>query len=352
MKIIYTPHFPDNPYQTLLHAECEKLGLRLEAAKGVWFLSRVLRRRPDLVHFHWLHPFYIGRTPLRSVLALGLFLLQWPLLRLSGARIIWTGHNLGDHEGRMHPAETLTMRLVSRAASRIIVHCPTAGERLLGRYPWIPAEKVAVVPHGSYIGVYPEGIGREAARRQLELPARNRVVLFLGEVRAYKGVVELAEAFSEPGAPARTELLIAGRVHDAGLQEALEARARSSPAIRLHLGYVPDDRIQLYMAAADVVATPFRAVLTSGSLILALSFGKAVIAPRVGCITDLANDAAGFFYDPEDPDGLAEALREFAEGPADTEAMGRTNRAIAESSNWPLIARLTREVYEQALQEE
>ena len=51
----------------------------------------------------------------------------------------------------------------------------------------------------------------------------------------------------------------------------------------LALRYIPDAELQVWLRAADVVVLPFRDILTSGSAILALSFGRAVVAPALGC---------------------------------------------------------------------
>jgi glycosyltransferase involved in cell wall biosynthesis len=60
------------------------------------------------------------------------------------------------------------------------------------------------------------------------------------------------------------------------------------------LEFIPDDDIQIYMNAADVVILPYTDILTSGAAILAMSFGKPVIAPAVKCITETIDDKGGF----------------------------------------------------------
>ena len=66
------------------------------------------------------------------------------------------------------------------------------------------------------------------------------------------------------------------------------------------LGFVPDDELQVYLRAADVVATPFLEILTSGSVLLAMSFERAVIAPRRGCVAETVGDDGGILYDADD----------------------------------------------------
>jgi glycosyltransferase involved in cell wall biosynthesis len=308
-------------------------------------MPHVWAQKPNVVHFHWLHPYFSGRTPAHSIVALLVFLIQWPMLRFTRTKIIWTVHNIRNHEGKMAAAESFVQGLVGRHASAIIVHCAEAAAQLRQSYPAIPPEKVREISHGNYIGVYPEGIGRHQAREQLDLPADACVALFFGEIRAYKGIDELLTVYEGPTAPEDTLLMIAGRVHDDQLRARLEAAARNNTNIRLRLGFVPENEVQVLMAAADVVVAPFRQVLTSGSVLLALSFGKPVVAPLSGCLRELADKAKGFFYRPEDPNGLGESLRRLRRYREALAEMGHTNRLVAASLNWESIAASTAALY-------
>ena len=112
---------------------------------------------------------------------------------------------------------------------------------------------------------------------------------------------------------------------------------------------MPDDELQLYLRAADVVATPFLEIFTSGSVLLAMSFERAVIAPRRGCVVDTLDEAGGILYDADDPQGLEGALRVAMD--ADLEAMGRHNSERLDRFDWKRVAEATREVYGAALKE-
>ena len=99
--------------------------------------------------------------------------------------------------------------------------------------------------------------------------------------------------------------------------------------------------------AADVLAAPFTSILTSGSVIAALSFGVPVIAPMLGCLPELISPAAGILYQPDDPAGLDNAL-------ADIKRMNLTDmqsaaRQIADGLDWDAIGRKTAAVYETCL---
>jgi len=58
------------------------------------------------------------------------------------------------------------------------------------------------------------------------------------------------------------------------------------------------------MNACDVVVFPYQEILTSGAVILAMSFGRACVAPRLGCIQDVLDDKGAFIYEPSNKAGL------------------------------------------------
>lgn len=346
MRVVYTPVFSDNPYQALLYRQLAKDESLQLVPSGPCFLCKVLRKRTDIVHFHWLHPFFIGKTPIRGYLSLLLFLCQWVVLRALHVDVVWTVHNLHDHEYRQPRCERLVTWLVSRAARAVIVHCETAGDLLRSTCPWIQPEQVHIVPHASYSDLCVTEINRSAARSEIGLPVDATVVLFFGEIRPYKGVPELLEAFKSCCNTDSKILLVAGRVHGDELRHSLQRSADGSSNIRLCLEFVDDHEIPTYMAAADVVAMPFREILSSGSVMLALSFGKPVIAPLIGCIADLSQQAKGFFYRADDEKGLENALAAAISHAGELKSLGEANREMASAMGWDKVARETRSLYQ------
>jgi glycosyltransferase involved in cell wall biosynthesis len=92
-----------------------------------------------------------------------------------------------------------------------------------------------------------------------------------------------------------------------------------------------------------VVVLPFRDILTSGSAILALSHGRPVIAPAMGCLPGTLPADATFLYDPDAEDALAGAIR--AAKAADLVTMGERARAWADTVDWGPIAEETAALY-------
>ncbi len=275
------------------------------------------------------------------------FLVRLAFLSLMGVRFVWTVHNLYSHNGRSRSIEKLMTKRVMDIVSKIIVHSSKALEFIESEFGGKNLDKVVVVRHGNYIGVYENGVSKADARTKLGLESKGLVILFLGNVRAYKGVRELVDAFEEIGG--ECTLLIAGRIfNDAGFTE-LERTIRGDKRILLKPGYVPDEEIQYYMNAADVVVFPYQEILTSGAVILAMSFGKACIAPLIGAIPDVLDDQGAILYHPDRDGGLRNSLCQAFVRHEELEGMGCHNLSRAREWGWDRVAAATAAVYREAL---
>lgn len=355
MKVLFLPDYSAaNAYQRALASGLAQLGVEVSAdptrARRLLPVLEALRRhgRPDVIHVHWTEPYIAGGSSRVSRVKARRTLLELRLARRAGCRLVWTAHDLFRHDRREDPAELAFMRSLFELCDAVIVHCHAAAAALLQTLGVGPAgrHKIAVIPHGHYRGAYPDTVTGEQARERLGLPAEARVIAFVGWVRSYKGVWELYEAFSRLESP-QARLVIAGQAVDGAYAARLTAAAKGDERIDLRLGFVPDDDLQLYLRAADVVAAPFLEIFTSGSVLLAMSFGRAVIAPRRGCVTDVLDEAGGILYDADDPQGLEGALR--VAMTADLESMGQHNAASLEPFDWSRVAEATRDVYGAAL---
>ncbi len=357
MKVLFLPDYSAaNAYQRALSHGLEDRGVAVSAdptgSRRVLPIVGALRRhgRPDVIHIHWTEPYIAGGSSKVSRVKAQRTLVELRLAKRAGTGLVWTAHDLFRHDRREDPNELAFMRSLFGLADRVIVHCRAAADALLQTLGVGEAgrAKVAIIPHGHYKGAYADEVTREEARRRLELPADAKVISFVGWVRSYKGVWELYEAFTKLDHP-EARLLIAGQAVDGAYAARLTAAAKGDERIHLSLGFVEDDDLQLYLRAADVVAAPFLEIFTSGSVLLAMSFERAVIAPRRGCVTDVLDERGGVLYDADDPQGLEGALR--VAMAADTEAMGRHNAGDLSRFDWSRVAEATRDAYEAALTE-
>ncbi len=353
MRVLFLPDYSSaNAYQRELSAALAGLGVVVRGdptrRRRLLPVTEAIRGqgRPDVLHLHWTEP-YIAAGGRVSGWKVRRMLAELRIARATGIRLVWTAHDLFRHDRPTDPAERAFMRALAGLTDAVIVHCDAARESLAGELGLSPAarQRIAVVPHGHYRGAYPDTLTRSQARARLGLAEDHRVVAFVGWLRPYKGVAELLEAFSTLPHP-EARLVVAGRALDDGYAERLASLAAADERIRLCPGFVPDEDLQVYLRASDVVAAPFLEIFTSGSVLLAMSFGRAVIAPRRGCVCETLDEGGGLLYDPDDGEGLRGALR--AAMSADLTAMGAHNEVAVERFDWSTVAQATLRVYERA----
>lgn len=361
VRVAFLPDYSDaNPYQACLARALERCGVVVTGGRDPVGLQRLLplvsaareHDRPDVLHLHWSSPYSVSPQLWKTLAKSARFLAELGVVKRSGMKLVWTAHNLLHHERYHARLELLARRRLARLADAIIVHCAAARRSVMRAYalPDAATEKVFVVPHASYIGTYPNVVGRSEARATVGVGDEDRVFLFLGKLRTYKGLGTLVSAFREVSPGAAAKLIIAGRPESPSAIRRVEQARNGDPRIILHPRFVPDDHIQMYMNAADVVVLPFTDVLTSGSVLLAMSFGKPIIAPSIGCIPEVASGGGAFLYDADGEKGLKSCLREAVATSAQSlHAMGQASHRTAVGLTWSEMASRTRRVYEYAL---
>ncbi|HEY8415837.1 MAG TPA: glycosyltransferase family 4 protein [Thermaerobacter sp.] len=367
LRVWMLPDYSEgNPYQRLLADALEELGVRVTLAKRLAEVPRPTRGEtgadpdgrgrggpwsgPDVIHLHWTHGYMLDRRAWMTFVK-GARLVGWvAAMRRRGAAIVWTVHNLHDHDRRQPRLERLFHRRLVRLCDALIVHCQYARDAVAGAFavPEALRRRTFVIPHGHYVGVYGDVRSREEARARLGLEPDAVVFLYLGAIRPYKGVPHLVRAFRRLDQTA-VRLAVAGRPATDDLRTEIEAASQGDPRIRLFLQHVPDADIPVFMGAADAVVMPYEDIFTSGTVILAMSHGRAVIAPRRGCLAEVVDPEGGFLYSPDDPAGLERALRMALEAVDRLPAMGRHNRERVAGWTWQAVALETKRAYEAAV---
>ena len=342
----FLPWYGGNPYQRQYADHLLKHGVRVEGIdQSIASLLRLpFRSAPDVLHLHWLHPFCQSPGVVESICRMVLFLIGVTVLRLRGTRLVWTVHNLRSHETRHPRLDRVCSTFIARRAAAIHVHCQTAQRAVRRAFALANTNRIFVLPHGHFINSYENRIGQLAAREKLGLSADETVFLFLGHIRPYKGVLDLIGAFDRIDDP-NARLLIAGKTAPPEAEGVIRDAIRGPSKIDFRPGFVADDSIQVYLNACDLVVLPYRDILTSGAAVLAMSFGKACVAPRLGCLPDVLDADGGFLYDARHADGLADAIKEAATAKGDLPRMGEHNRELAKGWDWNDIARATADIY-------
>lgn len=348
MRVLLIPGYGGNPYLSELATALRATGADVEGVGGLGpagFRERLrLFTAHDVIHVHWTHGYIESRARRNRALKALSFLTALLAARLRGCRIVWTIHNVFAHQGGDVPIERWFGRALMRIAHGAIVHCDAARGEVAGAYGLSSrtTRKIEVIPHAHYVDSYERKIGRDEARAALGLSPDATVFLHLGQVRPYKGLDHLLDAFAALDRSTAV-LLVVGRAKSGSYARRIESRARQIEGVITTFEYVPDDSIQTYMMAADAVVLPYERILTSGTAILAMSFGRAVITPDIGCAGETLSHQRELLYRDDDPRGLVDALRLAPQ--LDLEGIGQRNLNAVRPIGWDLVATRTAAVY-------
>ena len=173
--------------------------------------------------------------------------------------------------------------------------------------------------------------------------------LFFGRIHAYKGLgffVSAVRSLHERGLPVRA--VIAGRGEDLQRHRAL---IDGHPAFELHERYIAPDELPGLFARAQAVVLPYTDGTQSGVAAMALGFGRAIIATRVGALQEMVRDGDnGLLVDPRDAEALAAAMARMIAAPDLAVRMGRRSAELGRTElSWERNAQITLRAYESAV---
>jgi glycosyltransferase involved in cell wall biosynthesis len=154
-------------------------------------------------------------------------------------------------------------------------------------------------------------ISKTEARKHLNLPEKEKIILFFGFIRKYKGLDLLLEAMKILKQE-KIKLIIAGEFYEdeKSYHEQIK-RLDISDQLILKTAFIPDSEVKYYLCAADSVIQPYRNATQSGVTPLAYHFEKPMIVTNVGGLPSLVPDEkAGIVVEPE-PTAIAKGILKF-----------------------------------------
>jgi glycosyltransferase involved in cell wall biosynthesis len=263
-----------------------------------WFRARRLLRvqRPEIVVIQWWHPITSLSTWYLAEFA-----------RSRGARVVFVCHNASPHEG-FPLSQQLTRAALGRGDTHIALSEPVADElRQL-----VPGTDVTVVPHPPYTVLQTEvsSANRDDWKQRIGAPADAKIVLFFGNVRPYKGLRDLIDAFPHVAASQRAVLVVAGTFFESlASYQARVDELGVAGSVRLFDEYIPNEDVASLFDLCDLVVLPYRSASQSGVIPLAAMFRKPVVTTNVGGLPE-ALAGTGIVVAANDPEALGAAVIE------------------------------------------
>jgi glycosyltransferase involved in cell wall biosynthesis len=274
-----------------------------------WQVGNVLNRmRPDIIVVRYWLPF-MGP-------ALGTILRR--VRKNKHTRIVAITDNIIPHEKR--PGDIPFTRYFLNSCDAFI----TMSEKVMNDLRQFEKNKPAQqVLHPLYDN-FGDPISKEEARKKLGIDIHDKIILFFGFIRKYKGLDILLEAMPlvNPTAPdsyrnnkqQTIKLLVAGEFYeDAKPYQEQIKRLGIQDNLILRTDFIPDSEVKYYLCAADAVIQPYRSATQSGVTPLAYHFEKPMVVTNVGSLPTLVpHEKVGLVCEPE-PVSLAAAITRYFE---------------------------------------
>lgn len=333
LKVVVLPDAgPENPFQYQLVRYFRQEGFDVVIGEKYTIgstLRAIFAHHPTVIYYDWVHSFILGKSRLWTYFKSSVFVAEILAARyLFNIRFVHTLHNLQNHAGLWLRWERRIYGLFLRKCHQIRVYSEETRQAAMERFSLQP-ERVKVIQDLPYHFYYPNTLSKNECRKRLNLNDDDFVYLFFGEIKPYKGVSNLIDAFAEIARP-NDRLLIAGKSYDATFFEPIEKAAQANSSIHLHHRFIQDDEVQIFFNAADVVVLPFIRIDHSGSIDLALSFRKPIVTLKTDATARMLAHQSTLLF--ETPSQLPHCLQIARELPL--QAIGNQNFAIADSTNY------------------
>jgi glycosyltransferase involved in cell wall biosynthesis len=255
-----------------------------------------LRIRANFVWLHWFESKAGKKSALRFL----------EKCNNKGVRIIWNVHNKIPHKTTDQNRAKSFMKHLAEVSSKIVIHSKITTPLIedLCKNDESVLKKIVYVPHPNYIGVY------GTQKNDYCLDNNKLKLCFFGAVKKYKNVELLISAVTELGFE-DVELNIYGRCRPRNYAQSLRALAGENNNIKMYFKFIQDKDVPEILAACHLLVLPYNldSSLNSGATILAFSYGRTVLSPATGTLSDIEDKSLFFAYSYNNQDERKEELK-------------------------------------------
>ncbi len=203
-------------------------------------------------------------------------------------------------------------------------------------------------PHPIY-ETYGNAVTKEEARKKLGINHNEKVILFFGLIRQYKGLDLLLEAMAEEKIKhKKIKLLVAGEFYENSEKyKAMITELGIGEQVILHEKFIANTDVKYYFCASDLVAQTYRNATNSGVTMVGYYYEKPMLVTNVGGLKEIVQDGyCGFVVEPN-AKAIAQKINVFFD-----ENLEKTmSTAVKEEKKkylWPEFIRVLMALYEKS----
>ena len=232
---------------------------------------KLYREKPDLIIVRFWIPFLA--PCLGTILKIA--------KKNKHTKVISIIDNMIPHEKRMGD------RLLTKYFVKTVDGFIAMSEKVKNDIKIFSHKPVSISPHPIF-NHFGDPITKMEARTQLGLPQQDKIILFFGYIRKYKGLDLLIQAMAnETIKNLGIQLIIVGEFYeDASTYHDLVNALGLQNRISFYSNYIPDGEVKNYVCSADFIIQPYKNATQSGVTPLAYHFEKPMLVTNVGGLAD------------------------------------------------------------------
>jgi len=285
LQIVY---FPDNT--KILHllnilGTLKSSGVQVYSLKEFKKLHNFLKIK--IIHYNWIENLE-NSSGRKYIISFFKKIVTLFILRIFNKKIVWTMNNIIPHESKKKLLDILIIKIIIIFSNKIHILSKTSIQIIKNYYKFINENKIYYVPHGNYICNIKE--------YNIKKPDKKIKFIYFGLIRPYKNIELLIDVFNtlQDYIDIDFELEITGRCISEDYKNKLISLVDNNK-ITVHFDHINDDELNSIIQLSDIAILPFdtKSMLNSGTIMLAFSNKRTVIAPLIGTLCDIKDD---FYY--------------------------------------------------------
>ena len=282
---------------------------------------------------------------------IGLIHFQFFHLGFQNVMVLWIAKKIFNFSAivTLHDVDSLRINtplflqnMAFKLVDQFIVHNNFSCKELLSKLN--DQNKISVIPHGDYNNFVDSLPYMPKINSKLNL-------LFFGQIKKVKGLEILLEAlYNLKNIASKFKLTIAGKPWGIDRQNYLNLikEYELEDMVVTNFNYIPNEEISKYFKNCDLVVLPYKKIYQSGVLLLAMSYGRAVLCSDLEPFKEIIKDnKSGYIFKSEDVLDLAKKLEYIYNNKSNiTIVAENANKLLQTTYNWKTIGGLTKKVYD------
>ena len=298
---------------------------------------KIRTEKPDLIVINWWHPFF----------SFCHFTISFLIKKGYRNKILFITENFVSHEG--HLIDKLLTRIGLKNASAFLTLSDKVEQELRssGYQERIYRSELPIFEF------YKSDVSLENTKERLGYSPENKILLFFGYVRKYKGLDLLIEAIPDiiKEIP-EVRLLIVGEFYDdpsTYLERIKELGV--SDYVKLVNKFIPNEEVGKYYQASDLNVLPYRSATQSGILNVSYGFLKPVLVTNIEGLSEFVKDGkTGIIIESISPAAIVKGVKEFFKLNKQVDFQGNIRNYIKENK-FEKLPELFQQIIEDSIKE-